>query len=79
LYLPRTHLWLANAIAILTAAHLFSVVLQDIKGKAADVSAMINGHRYFGVERDGLVKPDIPQVSIRVDELGRSKGSKRKD
>ncbi len=79
LYLPRVHLWLANAIAILTAAHLFSVVLQDIKGKAADISAMVNGYRYFGIERDGLVKPDIPQVSIRLDELGRSKDSSRKD
>ena len=79
LYLPRTHLWLANAIAILTAAHLFSVVLQDLKGKGADISAMINGHRYFGIQRDGLIKPDIPQVSIRLDELGRSKDSKRKD
>ena len=79
LYLPRVHTWLANAIAILTAAHLFSVVLQDLKGKGADISAMINGHRYFGIQRDGLIKPDIPQVSIRLDELGRSKDSKRKD
>ena len=79
LYLPRVHTWLANTVAILTAAHLFSVVLQDLKGKGADISAMINGHRYFAVERDGLVRPEIPQVSIRLDELGRSKGSQRND
>jgi Ni/Fe-hydrogenase 1 B-type cytochrome subunit len=79
LYLPRVHTWLANTVAILTAAHLFSVILQDLKGKGADISAMISGHRYFAVERDGLVRPEISQVSIPLDELGQSKGSQRND
>ncbi len=77
LYLPRAHVWLANTVAVLTAAHLYSVILQDLKGTTADISAMVNGHRYFGIERDGLVRPEIPQVSIRLDELGRSSDSKR--
>ena len=31
LYLPRVHGWLANAVAVFIAIHLFSVILQDIR------------------------------------------------
>lgn len=71
LYLPRLHAWLADAIAVWTLLHLFAVVLQDLKGQQADVSAMINGDRYFSIDRDGLVKPEVPQVSIRLDDIER--------
>ncbi len=70
-YLPRVHQWMANAVFVVTLAHVYSVVLQDLRGQAADTSAMINGHRYFRVEREGLVKPEVPQVSIRIDDLNR--------
>lgn len=72
LYLPRAHAWLANAVTVITVAHLFSVVLQDAKGHGADVSAMLNGHRYFRVDREGLVQPQIPQVTVRLDDIGKS-------
>jgi Ni/Fe-hydrogenase 1 B-type cytochrome subunit len=77
LYLPHVHSWLANLVGIVTLAHLYSVVLQDLKGRSADVSAMISGQRYFSIERDGLVKPELPQVSIRLDQLGKTKDSER--
>ena len=70
-YLPRVHQWMANAVFVVTLVHVYSVVLQDLRGQAADTSAMINGHRYFRVEREGLVKPEVPQVSIRIDDLNR--------
>lgn len=70
-YLPRVHGWLANAVAVITFAHLFSVVLQDVRGQNADISAIVSGSRYFSVDRDGLVKPDLPQVSIKLDDIFR--------
>lgn len=71
-YLPRVHLWLSNLVAILTAAHLFSVVLQDLKGKSADISGMLNGERYFSIERDGPVKTQETQFSVKLDDFGKS-------
>jgi Ni/Fe-hydrogenase 1 B-type cytochrome subunit len=70
-YLPAVHTWLATFIGILIMAHVYSVVLQDTRGDSADVSAMLNGHRYFSVDREGLVKPEVPQVSIRLDDINR--------
>lgn len=77
IYLPHAHAWLADVVGILLLAHLFSVVLQDLKGGNADVSGMINGHRFFSVDRETLVKPQIPQVSIRLDELKKPDASQR--
>jgi Ni/Fe-hydrogenase 1 B-type cytochrome subunit len=71
LYLPRVHGWLSNAIWVVTLAHLFSVVLQDIRGRAADVSGMLSGYRFFVFERDGAMKPGVKQVSVKLDDLGR--------
>lgn len=78
-YLPHVHVTLATLVGIVIAAHLYSVVLQDLKGRHADVSAMINGDRYFEIERDGLVRPDAPQVSVRLDDLTPPRSSQRDD
>lgn len=78
-YLPHVHTSLATAILLIVAAHLYSVVLQDYRASTADVSAMINGHRYFSVDREGLVKPDLPQVSVRLDDLTPPRRSQRDD
>lgn len=72
LYLPGVHARLADLVALLTIAHLYSVLLQDLRGRCADISAMLSGSRYFSIDRDGLVKPAVPQVSIRPDDIGRS-------
>lgn len=73
-YLPHVHALLADMVSIWVLAHLYCVILQDYRGRSADVSAMISGDRYFSVDRDTLVKPEMPQVSIRLDSLsgGRS-------
>jgi len=72
LYLPRVHGWLSNAIWVVTLAHLFCVVLQDVKGRSADVSGMLSGYRFFVFERDGAMKLGAKQVSIKLDDFGRS-------
>lgn len=70
-YLPTVHAWLSDTIAVLVLLHVFSVVLQDLRGGAADTSAMIGGYRYFTVNRDAVVKPDVPQVSISLKDIDR--------
>jgi len=72
LYLPKVHAWLGNAIMVVTAAHIFSVILQDIKGRSADISGMLNGYRFFVFERGEATKPGVKQVSIRLDDFGSS-------
>jgi Ni/Fe-hydrogenase 1 B-type cytochrome subunit len=69
LYLPRLHEWLATGVSMWLALHLFSVLLQDIRGGLGGVSAMLGGDRYFSVDRDRLVRPEIPEVSIRLDDI----------
>ena len=76
LYLPRVHAWLADAIGLLTLAHLYSVVLQDVKGQGADISGMFSGNRYFGVDRGSVVRHEGPPVSIRPDAIGGLPSSK---
>ena len=78
-YLPHVHTTLATLVGIVVVAHLYCVILQDLKGAAADTSAIINGQRYFSVEHDGLVKPDLPQVSVSLIDLTGSKKSDRDD
>jgi len=71
LYLPSLHVWLSNMVAVMTVLHLFSVVLQDAKGMTADISGMLNGHRYFDMKREGRVQPEIERVSIKLKNIGK--------
>ena len=70
-YLPTVHDWLADTTTVLVVLHLFSVVLQDVRGGHADTSAMLSGYRFFRIDRDSLVKPDLPEVSVRIDDIDR--------
>jgi len=72
LYLPRLHGWLSDIVWVLVAAHLFSTVLQDVKGKTADISAMLNGQRYFDIDKGREAAPGSGPVSIRLDDVGKS-------
>lgn len=69
-YMPSFHRGLASALAWLVLLHLVTVVLHDYRGKAADVSAIINGHRCFAVEK-GSTQTLPTQASIRLDQIGR--------
>lgn len=71
LYVPGFHAWVADLIAGLVIAHLLCVVLQDIKGRSADISAMLSGYRFFVFERGGIDRPGTPQVSVHLDDIGR--------
>lgn len=58
------HSLLAQAIAILVAAHVAAVFLHDLKGGGADVSAMINGHRCFRSQRGSPTVRTEQEVSL---------------
>lgn len=45
------HGGLADIILIFSVAHVLAAFLHDLKGKGAAISGMINGYRYFHVER----------------------------
>ncbi len=73
LYLPSIHTAFAKIITALTVFHLLTVVLQDIRGKRGDVSAMLNGYKLFETQKPdqpGFMKPS-PGVSI--DAIGRDR------
>jgi Ni/Fe-hydrogenase 1 B-type cytochrome subunit len=71
IYLPRLHDWLATAVWMWIALHVLAVVLQDVRGGLGGVSAMLSGERYFNIDRNRLVRPEIPEVSIRLDDIDR--------
>ncbi len=45
--IQSVHRVLANLIVIFSILHIVSVLLHELKGKGAFISAMINGYRYF--------------------------------
>ncbi len=70
LYVPGFHAWLAAPVAGLVVAHLLCVLLQDFRGRSADISAMLSGYRFFVVERGGAGRSGVRQVSVSLDDLG---------
>lgn len=69
-YLPAVHAFLAPVILAFSALHIVAVVLHDARGTSSDVSAMINGHRIFVIE-----KPQTPAQagiqSIPIERIGK--------
>jgi len=57
-YLPAVHAFWAQALFWFSVLHIAAVALHDLKGKTADVSAMINGYRLFFIDRSRLPVAD---------------------
>lgn len=69
-YLPSVHAFWSPAILAFTVLHLLAVVLHDLRGDTSDVSAIINGHRIFIVDR--LERPSDRSVqSVPLDTIKR--------
>ena len=63
--LVPVHDYWAPVILVFVCLHITAVVLHDAKGTAADVSAMINGHRIFIPEdADSPLTPNVQAVSL---------------
>ena len=64
-YLPSVHDVWSTVILVFACLHVIAVVLHDAKGTAADVSAMINGHRIFIVENtDTMPTQNVQTISL---------------
>jgi len=67
-YLPSVHDVWSTVILVFACLHVIAVVLHDAKGTAADVSAMINGHRIFIPEDADLPYPPSVQA-VSLDQI----------
>ena len=69
-YLPSVHDFWSPVILVFSGVHILTVLLHDAKGGAADVSAVINGHRIFMVE-----DVDVPGTgsvhTVSLDQIGK--------
>ncbi|OOZ79507.1 hypothetical protein BOW50_04035 [Solemya velum gill symbiont] len=73
IYLPSLHGILADILFTIMLLHILAVVLHDLKGNSAEISAMINGHKFF-VPDEGESSPAIdPVPNISISEIGREK------
>jgi len=65
LYLPGVHDFVASIVVGFTVLHMMAVVLHDCKGTASDISAMINGHKIFVVQKhEGIESPAVHSISL---------------
>jgi Ni/Fe-hydrogenase 1 B-type cytochrome subunit len=62
-YLPSVHAFWAQVLLWFSVLHVAGVALHDLKGKTADVSAMINGYRLFFIDRSQL--PGVDEQPLR--------------
>jgi Ni/Fe-hydrogenase 1 B-type cytochrome subunit len=68
-YLPSLHGILANILFTIMLLHILAVVLHDLKGNSADISAMINGHKFFVPgESDNAVETT---PGVQISDIGR--------
>ena len=59
-----------NWLSMLVVLHIAAVVSHDLKGLGADVSGMINGHRFVEVDSGSGADTIVPEVSVTLDSLG---------
>jgi len=64
--MPELHSALARIILYFTLAHIFFAVYHDIKGGGAQISAMLNGFKYFQIKE---VESPIKDNSVSLDSL----------
>ena len=62
------HAWLAEALAIFIAFHVFTAIMQDTKGKGGDISALFSGSRYISIKKT-TKKPVTSSVSIDIKDI----------
>lgn len=62
------HHFLAGLVFWFVVLHIYAVVLHDMKSKNANISAMINGYRYFEADL-GQAKSKSNSVSINIKDI----------
>lgn len=66
------HVALSGVISWLALLHVLSVLLREARGKAYDISAMIQGHRIFRVDKTDVMG-GRQDVTIAVQDILKSK------
>ena len=70
IYLPDLHTGLAGILSAFTLLHVISVFMHDAKGTGSDISAMVNGHRIFVVQKTDKKKAGTVQ-HVSLDDFGK--------
>ena len=73
IYLPSLHRAFAGIISGLAIFHILTVVLQDIRGKRGDVSAMLNGYKLFETERQEFAGTGKQSPAVSINNIGRDR------
>ena len=68
IYPPDLHRFFASTIFWFTVFHIYAVILHDMKSKSANISAMINGDRYFEADL-GARGPKESSISINISDI----------
>jgi Ni/Fe-hydrogenase 1 B-type cytochrome subunit len=64
-YLPGVHEFIASIILGFAVLHIAAVIIHDFKGTAADISAMINGHKIFVIQKpENSESPTVHPISL---------------
>ena len=70
IYLPDLHTGLAGILSAFAIFHVITVFMHDAKGTGSDISAMVNGHRIFIVQKTD--KPEAGTVQhVSLDDFGK--------
>lgn len=75
--LYKVHQVLANLSFWFTILHIVMAIWHDVKGKGSSISAMLNGYRYFHIDRSQVphkpspFKGNTPPVYISPDSIKR--------
>ncbi len=77
--LHDVHIIGAYLITGFTVVHILAVFLHDLGGSGSDVSAMINGHRIFILNKPATTQQSGDVQSVSLDELRRSLKNKKRD
>lgn len=67
-YPPDLHRFFASIVFWFVVFHTYAVVLHDIRSKNANVSAMINGYRYFEANIGQGVQQE-KSVSVKISDI----------
>lgn len=71
-----THAAVARLVLVLILGHVIAVILHDLRGTSADISGIVNGHRFFTIE-PLEPKIDAPSTEIDLRELTRGDLARR--
>lgn len=65
----HNHQLLFTPILVIVVAHVITAILHDWKSPSAEISAMINGSKFFTVESEKKIDTEKTSVSISLDSL----------